>query len=550
MMLPSLKSLDGSLQGLSIQSLPQIVISTSVEDSYSELQDLIEAEKDNPFTNDGQNILKIAKRLELTPAESRVTEEYQNAYTFYKCRLVELVFHQYTAAQKLLFEQLLIFSFSIDPDCIWLPLVARAITTDDIFSVFHRVLLDKSREHGYPHYQICFDLVNRFKQLSTLPKLTAIEQMRIACFIQFTIKNTKNVAKIFFKKELEGLPMTLIQDPHTDIVYLLSKERQNFPEKIKSIHKKLRLVYRIPKDLNTKVSAAIQGVNRYRDSSIKEEIMRHIYLYTHAEKGIWQILYTYNYNKSNALFHVYKPQSERASSTSIEKAALIMPLGTSLETLIEKKQLPIQTSVQIAMALIEGLKSMHTDEYIHGSISTKHVLVELKQGHFVSAGFIGFRSSFIENNKPPSNSLVHRGVYSEPFATAPEVIGKLPFVGNCYAQDMWAFGMLLYCMCFQTNEAFTQDVIKKYLTLLADSKETKMPLDSEAVKKIKQEMHDIIQKVTVIPSLNLLVKETLTPERQFECLVYKILQENPNDRPDVRKVSNDLQKISASLNKN
>ncbi|CAD8146095.1 unnamed protein product [Paramecium octaurelia] len=189
--------------------------------------------------------------------------------------------------------------------------------------------------------------------------------------------------------------------------------------------------------------------------------------------------------------------------------------GGNLEVLLKREPMKIDKAIDILTQICKGLLDLHKKNIIHRDIKPANVLI--KDGIFKLVDF-GF--ALIENQY---DSIIKRYNVGTPMYMAPEIQ-----LFNQYSEksDVWALGIMLYEMLYQTAPKFKL----KEMTLLQEIQQKCQTIDIKYQNLIIKLFEGMLQLDS---------EDRITIQQ-----ILSIIQENQLSQSSAQKLSSQLIKLS------
>jgi predicted ATPase/signal transduction histidine kinase/DNA-binding response OmpR family regulator len=171
------------------------------------------------------------------------------------------------------------------------------------------------------------------------------------------------------------------------------------------------------------------------------------------------------------------------------QSAIVMEDGgnTTLNSLIQRKELDLKTFLPVAIELVEIILRIHDAGFVHGSLSPANVLLDVSSGHLKVVDFgAAARSGEFSMVSPPGESTVLA-------YTSPEQSGRL---GSTVDQrsDLYALGVMFYELLSGVPPFVSEDplaVIHAHLSVLPQFLTKKCP---QIPLKVSRIIHKLLAK--------------------------------------------------------
>lgn len=325
-------------------------------------------------------------------------------------------------------------------------------------------------------------------------------------------------------KEMHGLEHSLLYrvDPSQKTmreVHLLLKKSGDI--KGSGTSKKASEAIKLPLKLNGETADRLAHV--ITKSTLSEhalqEVAKEVALHEELKEMLWPIYRVYDY-------------TQMIAGKPVHRIALLMPPGQS----ISATPFTLEGLISASLQLADCLAKMHAKGYVHGDFKGENALAT---GEMVRPIDVGFTH---KPESPPSFDIFSFGYYGSIFCTAPELFGTRKFSGDRKKCDVFAFGDMLYRKHFSNNKAFLEATPWTKLLMKYREKFT-----TEVVSEEDKAAFRTLLKTHVVNPYNALkAKSSLTPQEQFELVIYQALLPDPNMRPSMQQLCDALSRINIS----
>ncbi len=221
------------------------------------------------------------------------------------------------------------------------------------------------------------------------------------------------------------------------------------------------------------------------------------------------------------------------NSNAVPKLSLISPAfdGDYFVFLEKEDKPPLKTLILLASGAARGLNQLHALGYAFGDFKNENCVFKENPVTKVieDARLIDFGFTFCTQTEAPKHDI---GYYATTTYTAPEQFGMIPFKGDSMKADVFAFGVSFYMQFHRMPPPWTD--------FLQEQMENENPTDLASMQvKVRQSIEETIEK----PLLALSQKPILTPDEQFQYLIYQALRLDPAKRIDMETFRKELAKI-------
>lgn len=332
----------------------------------------------------------------------------------------------------------------------------------------------------------------------------------------------ETIAKI--PKEMHGLEHSLLYrvDPSQKTVrevHLLLQKSGDI--KGSGTSKKASEAIKLPLKLAGETADRLAHVitNRTLNERGLEQVAKEVTLHEELKEMLWPIYRVYDY-------------TQMIAGKPVHRIALLMPPGQSISAKIFTLEGLISASQQLA----DCLAKMHAKGYIHGDFKGDNALATDEMVRPIDVGFTHKPES------PPSFDVFSYGLYGSIFCTAPELFGTKKFSGDRKKCDVFAFGDMLYRKHFSSNKGFLEAT--PWATLLMKYRQN---FDTKTVsEEDKAAFRTLLDTHVLAPYNALKAKTSLTPQEQFELVIYQALLPDPALRPSMQQIFEALARIKPS----
>jgi serine/threonine protein kinase len=222
-------------------------------------------------------------------------------------------------------------------------------------------------------------------------------------------------------------------------------------------------------------------------------------------------------------------------STTSRKAAIYSKLynaGSLQDVFDRKERFSLWEKAKMATSLISGLKAMQEKGIVHRDLGCRNYLVHIPSGKagkrhvdavVADLGRAVFAKDSIKDKVQGNTSY-----------TSPEGLFRYKMKGSdYYKSDIFAVGNVLYQLFYEKKPAWQEN---------SWVKDEDIPLHSRYYSMV-----NLIKQKTESRFKLLAHKEhsgrVLTPSEEFEYLILKMVNPNPDERPKATKLHKDMQKI-------
>ena len=218
--------------------------------------------------------------------------------------------------------------------------------------------------------------------------------------------------------------------------------------------------------------------------------------------------------------------------------ALYLPLynpGSLRAAFDAKTQFSLNESASIALNLLNGLHEIHKRKIVHRNLGPRNELVNIPTGDSGTRTISAVIASF-ENAMQISDVKGHP-VQENPSYVAPEGIFKGKLSAHDYFRtDVYALGLVLYQL-FYSKEAPWQS--PTYITNKRKSADSRY-------KKLTHKIHHYTDSRRTILAAKK-VSGTITPQENYEYLILRMVEANPEKRGLASALYEEMKVIFASI---
>lgn len=373
-------------------------------------------------------------------------------------------------------------------------------------------------------------------------RMSALEILQLAFFIEVRIHKADKVSKEFFRAQDYQLPRDVQFNPETEEVYVLADLKISILRD-EGTYKNVGACVRLAKDnfsLHPEIAAylmtRIDGLKVYQIKDDMRIIKREIAVCIRFREivGVSKFI-------TAAKFFDTIPIEGKVPRMNLifEKAA-----GNLFRRVFENPQpITFQEELTIAKFLISALSVLHAENVIHGDLKLQNALFMEDFQHIITKALLcDFGCAYEFNAQQPDKTKVpevylwgHAGtdIYSPP-----ELYGKLKFKGDYFKIDIWALGCLLYQLHFRKKlpwQASLEEAIRKHF-----DDETKAYKNKAELAKAQHAFQD-----TVCHEIEheLRRMQPASQEAMFVQLIFEMLRLDPKARFSIFQIVSRFEEI-------
>jgi serine/threonine protein kinase len=261
--------------------------------------------------------------------------------------------------------------------------------------------------------------------------LSELEMRKIAESIERIFASINNSTDFYFKKR-DGLLRSFLIDQKNKRIYVFLKSKNKSPT-VLGAYKKFSTVIALPFDTSASPFLAAQIVNKMSSidpDKANEQLQNELLLHQQIPSAP-RVFYSFTYPKK-----VTNP-----AHPPIRKFCLITELFENSADNLVSQIIDDSLKLQVAVGIALGIECIHKLGYIHGDLKLKNVLY-LQEKDTIKIAITDFGFTHDPSIKLHW-TLRKEGFYGSFTETPPELLGNIPFKGNCQKLEAWVLGTML-----------------------------------------------------------------------------------------------------------
>lgn len=374
-------------------------------------------------------------------------------------------------------------------------------------------------------------VLSRFDEL----KAAALEKiplklyvcLQLACFLELELPAKKLAVSYLFSKAKLGIPRTVFYAMPEKKVYLLAESQYsalNAEGTYKRVTDAVELDLQPLGTTAKKIAWSSSKTQKSSGSFAKPEdqlkAIKEALLVLEKLKGLPGIAQTHR------LFSYVKTLVNDGAFVTVPKLSVISErYDDNIGNLIRSSTaLSFEQVVAMAAKLGAGLAALHSLKYAHADFKPSNCLYKHDPvTDTYSAAVTDFGFSFHVDKDDPTFTY-HTGYYGTCEYTSPEQFGVKDFKGSYFKTDVFALGVTLYKLYFKKTPSWISEIKDRHDNDYKVHGNTH--LETEKLSKAQNAVREKIVKEIEVPLEALLEKSSRTPQEEFECLIYRLLQTN------------------------